>query len=60
MVVPHESCAACKNSRVIDAGENIDHEDVSKIKPELMEKDPRVTALIEFLNSTIIREDNQN
>ena len=60
MVVPYESCAACKNSRVIAAGENIDHEDVPKIKPELMEKDPRVTALIEFLNSRIVTGDNQN
>jgi pimeloyl-ACP methyl ester carboxylesterase len=52
-VVPFESCSACKSGKVITAGEGIDHEAVSKIRPELGIKDPRVAAILEFLNSVI-------
>jgi len=57
MIVPIDSCSACgkrPGSEVIEAEPGTDHEQVSKIKPDLMEKDPRVVALIKFIHS--IRE----
>ena len=54
MIVPLDSCGACGNrpgSFVIEAKAGTDHEQVSKISPELVEKDPRVVALINFILS---------
>ena len=57
MIVPLDSCSACGNrpgNFVLEAAPGTDHEQVSKINPDLTEKDPRVVALINFIHS--IRE----
>jgi hypothetical protein len=57
MIVPLDSCSACGNrpgNFVLEATPGTDHEQVSKINPDLTEKDNRVVALINFIHS--IRE----
>jgi hypothetical protein len=54
MIVPYESCSACReDGKAMLAGENVDHESVSKISAQLLCNDPRVSALLDFLNSII-------
>lgn len=52
-IVPFDSCSACKSGKSVPAGDDMDHEAVSKIRHDLGVKDPRVTALLEFLTSLI-------
>ena len=50
MIVPYESCAACRDGgEVVLAGNKVDHESVSKIRADLMCQDPRITALLDFI-----------
>jgi hypothetical protein len=52
MIVPYESCAACQNDgKALLAGDNVDHESVSKVNANQMCADPRISALLEFLKS---------
>jgi pimeloyl-ACP methyl ester carboxylesterase len=50
MIVPFNSCAAC-GDRVVEAGDGIDHENVSKIKKDSGLNDSRMVELIKFLNT---------
>ena len=60
MIVPYDSCAACSHGSVISAADGVDHDSVAKIDAELMEKDPRIVALIEFLRNATVRDDGLN
>ena len=51
VVVPIDTCGACKNTQLIMAPESTDHDDVSKINQDLMQNDPRIIAILQFLNT---------
>lgn len=61
MVVTMDSCSACRSTgHVMEAGENVDHESVSKIAQDIMCDDPRMIALLEFLTKLTTNGDDPN